>query len=321
MPDPATPPAETGTSSFLADVVRGLAARPRSIPAKYFYDERGSELFDEITRLDAYYPTRTERSILETHAGDLVDAIGKNSALIEYGSGSSEKTRILLSALHAQRTLAAYVPIDISEDYLLATAERLRAAYPGLPVLPVAADYTRSFALPELPPETARRVVFFPGSTIGNFTPDEAETFFRHAAGVVGQGGAILLGVDQKKDPSVLEAAYDDPEGVTAAFNLNLLDRLNRELGADADPESWAHEARWNETEGRVEMHLRSRTDQTLHVGDRAFSFRAGETIHTENSYKYAPDGLAEVAARAGLRRLDRWTDPHGWFAVELYTP
>ncbi|MDT0633005.1 L-histidine N(alpha)-methyltransferase [Rubrivirga litoralis] len=321
MPDSATPPADAGASSFLADVVRGLSSRPRTLPAKYFYDERGSELFDEITRLDAYYPTRTERDILETHADDLVDAIGKNSALVEYGSGSSDKTRILLSALHARRTLAAYVPIDISEDYLLATAERLRAAYPGLPVLPVAADYTRPFRLPALPPETARRVVFFPGSTIGNFTPDEAEEFFRHAKDVAGRGGAILLGVDQKKDPAVLEAAYDDPEGVTAAFNLNLLQRLNREFGADADPDAWAHEARWNEAEGRIEMHLRSTRDQTLHVGDRAFSFRDGETIHTENSYKYGPDGLAAVAARAGLRRESRWTDPRGWFAVELYTP
>ena len=321
MLDPTAPPAEAGTSTFLADVLDGLSARPRTLPSKYFYDERGSELFDEITRLDAYYPTRTERGILETYGDDLVDAIGKDSALIEYGSGSSEKTRILLDALHARRTLAAYVPIDISEDYLLATAERLRAAYPGLPVLPVAADYTEPFRLPALPSETARRVVFFPGSTIGNFTPAEAERFLARMGGVAGEGGAVLLGVDQKKDPDVLWAAYDDPEGVTAAFNLNLLERMNCELGADADPGAWAHEARWNEAEGRVEMHLRSLIDQTLHVGGRAFSFRPGETVHTENSYKYAPDGLAEVAARAGLRRQARWTDPRGWFAVELYTP
>ena len=329
MTDPAAPPAEDDPSSpaaraadpFLADVVRGLGRRPRSVPSKYFYDERGSELFDRITRLDAYYPTRTERSILETHADALVDAIGKDSALVEYGSGSSDKTRILLDALHARRTLAAYVPIDISEEYLLATAERLRAAYPGLPVLPVAADYTRPFALPELPPETTRRVVFFPGSTIGNFTPDEAERFLAQMGAVAGPGGAVLLGVDQKKDAAVLEAAYDDPEGVTAAFNLNLLRRMNRELGADADPDAWAHEARWNPAEGRVEMHLRSLRDQTLRVGGRPFSFRAGETVHTENSYKYGPDGLAAVAGRAGLRRTGRWTDPQGWFAVELYTP
>ena len=316
--DPLVPPS---APQFLADVVAGLSGRLRSVPSKYFYDERGSELFDAITRLDAYYPTRTERAILEAHADSLVDAIGKGSALVEYGSGSSDKTRILLDALHARRTLAAYVPIDISEDYLLATAERLRAAYPGLPVLPVAADYTRPFALPDLPPETARRVVFFPGSTIGNFTPAEAEDFLRGARDVAGRGGAVLLGVDQKKDAAVLEAAYDDPEGVTAAFNLNLLARMNRELGADADPDAWAHEARWNEDEGRVEMHLRSLRGQTLRVGGRAFSFRAGETVHTENSYKYGPDGLARVAARAGLRRADRWTDPREWFAVELYTP
>ena len=322
MLDSTTPPAEAqARSSFLADVVAGLSARPRSIPAKYFYDERGSELFDAITRLDAYYPTRTERGILETYGDEIVDAIGKDSALVEYGSGSSDKTRVLLDALHARRTLAAYVPIDISENYLLATAERLRASYPGLPVLPVAADYTEPFDLPPLPDETTRRVVFFPGSTIGNFTPDEAEHFLGQMRDVAGPGGAVLLGVDQRKDPDVLWAAYDDPEGVTAAFNLNLLHRLNAEFGADAEPGAWAHEARWNDERGRVEMHLRSLRDQTLHVGDRAFSFRTGETIHTENSYKYDADGLAAVAARAGLHRERRWTDPRGWFAVELYAP
>lgn len=318
MPVPDSPPA--AADAFAADVLDGLSRRPRSIPSKYFYDERGSRLFDEITRLDAYYPTRTERQILVDHADELVEAIGRDAALVEYGSGSSDKTRVLLDALHARRTLAAYVPIDISEDYLLATAERLREAYPGLPVLPVAADYTEPFALPDLPPETARRVVFFPGSTIGNFTPDEAVDFLRSAARVAGPGGSILLGVDQKKDPAVLGLAYDDPEGVTAAFNLNLLRRLNDELGADADPGAWAHEARYNADEGRVEMHLRSLTDQTLRVGGRAFTFGAGETVHTENSYKYDADGSAALAARAGLRRQRRWTDPRGWFALELLT-
>ena len=304
---------------FAADVLDGLANRPRTLPSKYFYDERGSELFDRITRLDAYYPTRTERQILLDHADALVDAIGRQSALVEYGSGSSDKTRILLDALHAKRTLAAYVPIDISEDYLLATAERLRQAYPGLPVLPVAADYTQPFTLPELPDETRRRVVFFPGSTIGNFTPDEARAFFRQAAEVVGQGGSLLIGADQVKDVGVLERAYDDPEGVTAAFNLNLLRRINRELGGDADLDAWGHEARWNEAESRIEMHLRSLVPQTLHVCGRAFSFKPGETIHTENSTKYGPDGLAALAGPAGFERVERWTDPAGWFALEHY--
>lgn len=315
MPTASTRPAP---GTFAADVLDGLADRPRTLPSKYFYDERGSELFDQITRLDAYYPTRTERQILRDHADDIVRAVGPGAALVEYGSGSSDKTRVLLDALHARRTLAAYVPIDISEDYLLATAERLRQSYPGLPVLPVAADYTQPFALPELPDAT-RRVVFFPGSTIGNFTPDEAQDFLRQVASVVGTGGSLIIGVDQVKDADVLERAYDDEEGVTAAFNLNLLRRINRELDADADLDAWAHEARWNETEHRIEMHLRSRLDQTLHVCGRPFSFQAGETIHTENSYKYGPDELAALAAPAGWRRADRWTDPRGWFAVEHY--
>lgn len=305
---------------FLDDVLDGLAGSPPSIPSKYFYDEAGSRLFDRITRLDAYYPTRTERQILLDHGDEMVDAIGKNAALVEYGSGSSEKTRVLLDALHARRTLAAYVPIDISEDYLLRTADRLRAAYPGLPVLPVAADYTEPFALPPLPPETTRRVVFFPGSTIGNFTPPEATAFLAQAASVAGSRGALLIGVDQKKDRAVLERAYDDDEGVTAAFNLNLLGRINRELGGDARLDAWEHVAQYDEGEGRVEMYLRSRRDQTLHVCGHAFSFRAGDAIHTENSYKFGPDGLADLAAEAGLRRDRRWTDARGWFALELYT-
>ncbi|MEM7789487.1 MAG: L-histidine N(alpha)-methyltransferase [Bacteroidota bacterium] len=311
---------EAPVSPFAADVLDGLSGTPKSLPSKYFYDERGSELFDRITRLDAYYPTRTERQILLDHGDEMVDEIGKDAALIEYGSGSSDKTQILLGALHARRTLAAYVPIDISEDYLLATARRLRETYDGLPILPVAADYTTPFDLPDLPPETTRRVVFFPGSTIGNFTPPEAGTFLRHVRDVAGPRGALLIGVDQVKDDDVLERAYDDPEGVTAAFNLNLLRRINRELGGDFRLGAWRHEARYDEAARRIEMHLASRTDQVAHVCGRAFSFRDGETIHTENSYKYGPDGLAALASEAGLRRDRRWTDPRGWFALELYS-
>lgn len=307
------------TTDFGRDVLAGLARRPRSIPAKYFYDERGSRLFDEITRLDAYYPTRTERQILVDHADELVDAIGKHAALVEYGSGSSEKTRILLDALHARRTLAAYVPIDISEDFLLATADDLRQSYPGLPVLPVAADYTRDFELPELPPETSRRVVFFPGSTVGNFSQAEALDFLQHVAETVGEDGALLIGVDQWKDEAVLRRAYDDPDGVTADFNLNVLRRINDELDGDADLDLWAHEIRLKENPTRVEMHLRSLEDQVLTVLGRPFHFAAGQTIHTEDSHKFAPDGLAAIAREAGLVRRGRWTDTRGWFAVELY--
>ena len=311
--------AVTEPSPFAQDVVAGLSARPRWLAPKYFYDERGSELFDQITALDAYYPTRTERRILETSADEIVEAIGRQAALIEYGSGSSDKTRILLDALHAQRTLAAYVPIDISEDYLLDTAERLRQRYPGLPVLPVAADYTRPFVLPDLPPETSRRVVFFPGSTVGNFTPEEAGAFLDGVAGIVGPGGSLLVGLDLVKDPATLVAAYDDPEGVTAAFNLNVLRRINEELGADIDLSAWEHEARWNADERRVEMHLVSLRPQTVHLAGRAFSFARGESIHTENSYKFGPDGLAAISAPRGFERVARWTDPNAWFAVEHY--
>ncbi len=306
-------------SSFARDVLDGLATRPRSIPAKYFYDENGSHLFDQITRLEAYYPTRTERQILTDHADEMVDAIGKHAALIEYGSGSSDKTRILLDALHARRTLAAYVPIDISEAFLHETAERLRGQYPGLPILPIAADYTKPYQVPELPAETSRRVVFFPGSTIGNFTRDEARDFLAHVRDVVGPRGALLVGVDQWKDEDVLHRAYDDPDGVTAAFNLGVLRRINRELGGDFDLEAWSHRAIVNADERRVEMHLVSDSDQTVALEGETFAFEAGETIHTEDSHKYDPDGLAALALQAGFVRRARWTDPRGWFAVELY--
>ena len=317
-----TPPdTEAAPGTLAADALAGLAADPPALPAKYFYDEAGSHLFDEITRLDAYYPTRTEKQILLDHGDAMVDAIGKNAALVEYGSGSSEKTRVLLDALHARRTLAAYVPIDISKTFLEETADGLRDAYPGLPVLPVAADYTRPYTLPDLPPETARLVVFFPGSTIGNFARDEAAEFLGHVARVIGPDGALLLGADQWKDPAVLRRAYDDAEGVTAAFNLNLLRRLNRELGADADLSQWSHEVRIDGDARRVEMHLRSDTDQTLTVCGRPFRFAAGDTIHTEDSHKYDADTLAGLAAQAGLTRRQRWADAREWFAVELYEP
>ncbi len=310
---------DTTATTFADDVLSGLARRPRTLPAKYFYDEAGSRLFDQITRLDAYYPTRTERAILTHHADEIVDAIGQDAALVEYGSGSSDKTRVLLDALHARRTLAAYVPIDISEAFLHETAGRLRPLYPGLPILPLAADYTQPYTLPGLPDDTSRVVVFFPGSTIGNFERDEAERFLEHVAQVAGPGGALLIGADQWKDADVLRRAYDDPDGVTAAFNLNLLRRINRQLGGDADLDAWAHHVVVNDAERRVEMHLRSGRDQTLHVCGQAFAFREGGTIHTENSHKYDADSLAALASGAGLSRRARWTDDRGWFAVELY--
>ena len=309
--------------TFAADVLAGLSASPRAVPPKWLYDAEGSRLFDAITRLDAYYPTETERAILRLHAAEMAAAIGPDAALVEYGSGSSDKTRVLLDALYAGTGgLAAYVPVDISPTALGAAATALRAEYPGLVVRPVVADYTTPFLLPDVTPRE-RRVVFFPGSTVGNFTPAETDAFFRHVADVVGPGGALLIGADQCKSADVLRLAYDDPDGVTAAFNLNLLARVNRELGGDADLAAWHHEARVVGSTGAgqaVEMHLVSRSAQTLTVCGRGFSFRPGESVHTETSTKYGPDTLARLAAAAGLARTRRWTDARGWFAVELYT-
>jgi dimethylhistidine N-methyltransferase len=313
-------------SSFQADVLAGLAASPRTIPPKWLYDAEGSRLFDAITRLAAYYPTETERGILRDHASEMATAIGPGAALVEYGSGSSDKTRVLLDALRTTG-LAAYIPVDISPTALDAAENALRAEYPGLDVRPVVADYTQPFSLPDVSPRE-QRVVFFPGSTVGNFTPAETRDFFRDAAAVVGPGGALLIGADQQKGAAVLALAYDDPDGVTAAFNRNLLVRINRELGGDADLDRWVHEARVverpdeagsGETSQAVEMHLVSRGAQTLTVVGQRFSFADGESIHTETSTKYGPETLARIAAPAGFTRVARWTDARGWFAVELY--
>ncbi|OZC02676.1 L-histidine N(alpha)-methyltransferase [Rubricoccus marinus] len=321
MPDSALASgATTAADAFRRDVLSGLRKSQKTLPSKYLYDARGSELFDQITRLDVYYPTETERAILREHIGEIAAAIGDRPIVVEYGSGSSDKTRILLEEL--QHEIAAYVPIDISPSALGDAAERLRQRYPAMEVLPVAADYTRPLALPELPPHD-HIVVFFPGSTIGNFEADEARAFFAQAARVAGSGrgtGGLLIGADQRKPLDVLIPAYDDPEGVTAAFNLNLLTRINRELDADFDLGLWRHEARWNENESRIEMHLVSQADQRATVAGEAFAFASGETIHTEISTKYGPEGLADLAADAGWTRQDRWTDARSWFAVERYT-
>ena len=311
---PASDIAPVAASAMLREVLAGLSAAPKTLPSKYLYDAEGSRLFDRITALDAYYPTRTELGILREHLDEIAACVGPGAVLIEYGSGSSTKTRLLLDALAG--TLAAYVPLDISEEHLLKTAERLRADYPGLRIEPVAADYTRPYTLPDDPVRRRKRVVFFPGSTVGNFEPEEARRFFRQLVAVVGPGGGLLLGADRKKDPAVLARAYDDEEGVTAAFNLNLLAHLNHALGADFDLDAWAHRAFYDAEAGRVEMHLVSLRAQTVHVGERAFAFREGETIHTENSYKYGPGEVEALAAPAGLRLVREWTDPAGWFSV-----
>jgi dimethylhistidine N-methyltransferase len=246
----------------------------------------------------------------------MAEAVGPRAALIEYGSGSSQKTRMLLDALPA---LAAYVPIDISGAYLHAQAERLRAQFSETLILPVVADFTAPFSLPALPPDTTRRVVYFPGSTIGNFDEAAALRFLRRMGEVAGQGGGLLIGVDLVKDRDTLVRAYDDPEGVTAAFNKNLLRRINDELGGAFDLNAFRHEARWNDEADRIEMHLVSTQAQTVAIGDAAFEFEAGESIHTENSHKYTLDGFARLAGRAGWLRRAVWTDPREWFSVQYF--
>lgn len=301
------------TTPFLDDVLRGLQQSPKTLPCKYFYDAVGSRLFDRICELDEYYPTRTEQAITVAHADAIAARIGPRAMLVEYGSGSSIKTRTLLD--HAD-DLVAYVPVDISAAHLAATAQGLRERYPDIEVLPVCADFTKPFELPVPSREPRRRTVYFPGSTIGNFAPDAARALLERIASQCGSGGSLVIGIDLQKDPRVLEAAYDDAEGVTAAFNLNLLRRINRELGADFVVEAFRHLARYDETHGRIEMHLESLRDQVVTIGGRRIAFTEGETICTEHSHKYTVDGFAGLAANAGFTVDARWTDDRDWFAL-----
>src|SRR5436190_1155835 len=270
-------------SSFTRDVMAGLTARPKRMSPKYFYDEAGSKLFEEITELPEYYPTRCELAILRTHGAEITRMLPKGSALIEFGSGSTRKVRILLDSTS---TIAAYVPVDISAQMLAQEAAQLEQDYPGLKVWPVAADITTSFRLPKGIAGMAR-AGFFPGSTIGNFEPHQASAFLQNAARILGPGSTLVVGVDLAKDAHILNAAYDDAAGVTAKFNLNLLARMNRELGADFNLDAFRHQAFYNEERGRVEMHLVSRKRQKVSLCGHTFDFGEAETIHTESSYKY----------------------------------
>jgi L-histidine Nalpha-methyltransferase len=299
---------------FLEDVLAGLRREPKTLPCKYFYDAEGSKLFDQICTLPEYYPTRCELGILRAHAADMAACLGPETMLIEYGSGSSVKTRLLLDRLARP---AAYVPVDISREHMLDAASALRLDYAGLEIAPVWADFTEPFALPRLSRRAARRAVYFPGSTIGNFAEDGALSLMADVARRVGPGGAFLVGVDLKKDPLVLERAYDDAAGVTAAFNLNLLARMNRELGADFQLERFRHRARWVEAAGRVEMHLVSRVEQRVRIGRHTVRFARGESICTEHSHKYSLDGFARLARRAGLAVRRVWTDRAARFSVQ----
>ncbi len=297
---------------FRTAVLAGLTQPQKQVPAKFLYDARGSQLFDRICELKAYYPTRTEIGLLERHAGEIAEAAGPEATLIEFGSGSSRKVRILLDAL---QNAAAYVPIDISRTHLMSAAQALAEDYPGLPVLAVCADYTRDFALPKEVPDGGP-LGFFPGSTLGNFAPTEAAGFLKRLAGLVGPGGGLLIGIDLKKDEAILHAAYNDPEGVTAAFNLNLLERMRRELGAELDLEGFRHEAHYNRARGCIEMHLVSRRRQQIVIGEHGFDLEQGETIHTEDSRKYTLDGFRAQAQAAGWRPLEAWVDDRLLFSL-----
>ncbi|MDA1090537.1 MAG: L-histidine N(alpha)-methyltransferase [Proteobacteria bacterium] len=310
--------AEKDTGSFLDDVLRGLGATQKHLPCKYFYDETGSKLFEAICGLDEYYATRTETALIVEHGKEMADLIGPGVSLIEYGCGSLVKTRLLLDALDNP---SVFVPIDISEEHLMDAAEALDRDYPDLEVLPVVADFTQPVSLPEAAEnQDLKRVGFFPGSTIGNFNKEEASEFLGAVAETVGEGGGFLIGVDLKKDEKTLLRAYDDAEGVTARFNLNVIERINRELGGDFEAGAFRHEARYDEQEGRIEMHLVSRCEQTAQIPGHSFRFRKGESIHTENSYKYGVEEFQALAAGQGFSPVKTWVDDQGLFSIHYFS-
>ena len=308
-------PAEAQRAALIADAVAGLSAPRKTLPCKWLYDSRGAELFEAITRLPEYYPTRTEMRILDTCAAEISAAVGPGAAVVEFGPGDGTKAVTLLRALAAP---VAYLPVDIAPEWLEAAATRVEAAFPALRIHPVVADFTQPFDLAGRAEGSALHVGFFPGSTIGNFAPHEAVTFLRRARLTLRAGARMLLGADLVKDVGLLTAAYDDVAGVTAAFNLNLLARLNREADADFDLGGFRHCARWNPVEERIEMHLVSRRSQAVRLGGRVFRCAEGESIHTESSHKYRPERLRRLAAEAGWTMAAMWTDPHQLFSVSL---
>ncbi len=307
------PPAD----DFAQDVLDGLTADLKSISPKYFYDARGSRLFDRITRLPEYYLTRTELTIMDDSMAEMADHVGPAASVIEFGAGSGLKTRRLLAGLHDP---VAYVPVEISRGHLLESAQGIADAFPSIEVLPVCADFTQPFELPRPARTPERNLVYFPGSTIGNFPKAEAVDLLRVMHAEAGTGGALLIGVDLRKDRETLERAYDDAAGVTAAFNRNLLARINHELGADFDPESFRHEATWNPGAGRIEMRLVSGRAQSARVAGRRVAFAEGEAILTEYSHKYELDEFADLAAEAGFTVDEIWVDGDRLFSVQLLT-
>lgn len=301
-------------SDDIAEILEGLGKREKQISPKYFYDERGSQLFDEITELPEYYLTETEIAIMQDNVAEIADLVGPQASLIEFGSGSSLKTRILLEHLHE---LAAYVPVDISEEHLLASAEAIRDEFGHIEVLPVVADFTQPFDLPSPKVMPLRNIVYFPGSTIGNLEYDDALSLLKVMHQEAGEDGALLIGVDLQKDPALIETAYNDSRGVTADFNLNMLRRINNDYGANFDLDAFEHEARYNADHGRVEIRLISQRDQDILLGGERIPIAEGEAILTEYSHKYTLDGFAKLAARADFEVGKVWTDDRQLFSVQ----
>ncbi len=311
---PLSPVAKpTAAAVFQADVQSGLAASPKRIPSKYFYDKRGSELFDQICELDEYYVMRCELAIMRRHVAAMARSLGPVVRLVEFGSGSSVKTRLLLDQLDSP---AAYVPVDVSRQHLEESCADLRLEFPEVEVLPVCADFTGRVALPTPPTQERATAVYFPGSTLGNFEWRQAGRLLENIHQLCGVGGSLLLGIDLRKDPDVVHAAYNDREGVTAAFNLNLLHRINRELDADFDLGAFAHRAVYNQELGRIESSLVSQKRQTVSVVGQEFPFERGDSIQTEYSYKYSIPQFAQFAAQQGFDLHEQWTDPDNYFAV-----
>jgi len=302
-------------NDFLKDVIEGLGKNPKTLKPKYFYDNRGAQLFTEICTTPEYYPTRTEIKILNQNAEDIASQIGDNIALIEYGSGALEKIKILLNFL---KEPVGLIPVDISEDQLFVSAKNLENLYPNLEILPVAADFTKPIPIPGFSQPPKKYVAFFPGSTIGNFEPDLAIQFLQGVTKTIGLDGLLLIGFDLKKDIETLLAAYDDQRGVTASFNKNLLSRVNGELGGNFNLNTFEHVARYNENKGRIEMHLKSTKEQTVSINKELFEFLEGETIHTENCYKFTKESFTAMSSKAGLSPVKTWTDDKNLFAVML---
>lgn len=302
------------SNNTLLQIMRGLQKDQKELPSKLFYDARGSKLFERICNLQEYYPTRTETAIMQQNVHELVDLVGPGSMLIEYGSGSSSKVRILLDHLPE---LAAYVPVDISREQLFVAAQGLKRDYAELEIIPIWADYNNLFELPLIGKKVLHKLAYFPGSTIGNFHPKQAIDFLGNIADLVGPGGGLLIGTDLQKDAEVLSLAYNDRKGVTAAFNLNMLNHINTEFSADFNVDQFKHLAFYNEEMGRIEMHLISQVGQTVHIAGEAFDFKGCESILTEVSYKYTLEGFSEMAAEAGFVVIEAWVDPKKYFSVQ----